>query len=42
MELRREVGELSAMHPRHGAVVLAEEAPALLATFHADPGRAAS
>ena len=30
-------GELSATHPRHGAVVLAEEAPALLATFHADP-----
>jgi putative isomerase len=29
-------GELSAMHPRHGAVVLAEAAPALLATFHAD------
>jgi Mannosylglycerate hydrolase MGH1-like glycoside hydrolase domain len=29
-------GELSATHPRHGAVVLAEEAPALLATFHAD------
>ncbi len=30
-------GELSATHPRHGAVVLAEDAPALLATFHADP-----
>ena len=30
-------GELSATHPRHGSVVLAEEAPALLATFHADP-----
>jgi Mannosylglycerate hydrolase MGH1-like glycoside hydrolase domain len=30
-------GELSATHPRHGAVVLVEEAPALLATFHADP-----
>ncbi|HKP27427.1 MAG TPA: trehalase family glycosidase [Dongiaceae bacterium] len=29
-------GELSATHPRHGAVVLAEEAPALLTTFHAD------
>jgi putative isomerase len=29
-------GELSATHPRHGAVVLAEGAPALLATFHAD------
>lgn len=27
-------GELSAVHPRHGAVVLAEGAPALLATFH--------
>jgi putative isomerase len=29
-------GELSAAHPRHGAVVLVEEAPALLTTFHAD------
>jgi putative isomerase len=31
-----QAGELSATHPRHGAVVLAEEAPALLTTFHAD------
>ena len=29
-------GELAAVHPRHGAVVLAAGAPALMATFHAD------
>jgi putative isomerase len=29
-------GALSAVHPRHGAVVLVAEAPALLATFHDD------